>query len=62
MGIENKGKKATEFQKMCGVGFGGILISMLWIFQFSLLIYYRFSHVGKVCSGDFAIQEMADSA
>ena len=31
-----------------------LLVTIVWIVQFSLVIAYRFSHTGKVCGGDFA--------
>ena len=33
---------------------GELVIAAIWITQFSFLIYYRFSHAGKVCSGDYS--------
>ena len=27
--------------------------NVMWIVQFTQLIYYRFSNTGEVCSGDF---------
>ena len=29
------------------------LINILWVVQFFLLVVFRFSHTGKVCSGDY---------
>ena len=28
-------------------------INMMWIVQFIMLVLYRFSHSGEVCSGDY---------
>lgn len=59
MGVDNLGNKASIIQKMC-VGLGSKIVFLMWIAQFLMLINYRFSHCGKVCSGDYAIQELAD--
>ena len=29
-------------------------VNVMWIVQFTMLLYYRYSHAGKVCSADYA--------
>ena len=31
-----------------------IAVNLMWIVQFTMLLYYRYSHAGKVCSADYA--------
>ena len=60
MGVENQGKNAHWLHKSIGVGLFGKLIFVMWVTQFYYLVNYRFSHVGKVCSGDYAQIEILD--
>ena len=39
-----------------------VCVTAMWLTQFIMLITYRFSHTGMVCSGDYAIDEMSDEA
>lgn len=42
----------------CCYVFMEIVVAALWVIQLSMVLAYRFSHSGKVCSGDFAALEM----
>ena len=35
-----------------------VVIGLLWVIQVLMLLSYRFSHTGKVCSGDYAELEL----
>ena len=49
-----KEKKGISFALLCLEG----IVAAIWITQFILLIVYRFSHTGKVCSGDYSADSM----
>ena len=35
-----------------------VIVAAVWIVQLSMVVSYRFSHTGKVCSGDYAELEL----
>ena len=35
-----------------------IIVAIIWLTQFIMAIVYRFSHTGKVCSGDYSKDQM----
>jgi hypothetical protein len=39
-----------------------IVVAAVWLTQFIMLIVYRFSHTGKVCSGDYTADSMINSS
>ena len=43
----------------CPKVFMEICIALVWICQLLMVLFYRFSHTGKVCAGDFAQIEVA---
>ena len=49
--IVTKEEKAKEYgiSLMCL----NFFINVMWIVQFTMLIIFRFSHSGEVCSGDY---------
>ena len=50
MGLTRRGKHSVDAALVCSE----MCIAIVWITQFFLVISYRFSHTGYVCSGDFA--------
>lgn len=38
--------------------FGDFLVGVLGVVQYGLVVVYRFSHTGMVCSGDYAVEEL----
>ena len=55
---KNSKTKAFDLSTVCLE----VCVTATWLTQFIMLINYRFSHTGKVCSGDYAIDEMSDDA
>mmetsp|Transcript_2717 Transcript_2717/g.4620 ORF Transcript_2717/g.4620 Transcript_2717/m.4620 type:complete len:102 (+) Transcript_2717:162-467(+) len=51
-------KKNKEFS--CGSICLEMIVTVIWLVQFGMVIQYRFSHTGKVCSGDYAEEELYD--
>ena len=35
-----------------------LLVAVVWVYQLSLVVSYRFSHSGRVCAGDYAEWEL----
>ena len=57
MNLTRRGKHSVDVM-LVGLE---ILVATTWITQFILLLKYRFSHTGYVCSGDFAEDQMIRS-
>ena len=54
MSYKNKLKAMGHNGKSLYLGCLRFFVTITWLVQFSMLLIYRFSHTGKVCSGDYS--------
>ena len=57
MNMTRRGKHSVDVGMVCLE----VMVAATWITQFIMLLTYRFSHTGYVCSGDFAEDQMIRS-
>lgn len=54
MGLSRRRKNSMDVPLLCME----VVVGLLWVVQFLMVISYRFSHTGYVCSGDYADDQL----